>query len=81
MNNLAYQDYRREELIDGKVIAMAPASAGHTYVADNILMIAMDAIRFDLITVAYDHHVRDKFILVRQADQQTVAERDTLLSF
>lgn len=39
MNNLAYQDYRREELIDGKVIAMAPASAGHTYVADNILMI------------------------------------------
>lgn len=37
--NLAYQEQRREELIGGKVVMMAPASAGHTYVADNILMI------------------------------------------
>ena len=38
-SNLAYQDEFREELINGKVVAMAPASAGHTYVADNILFI------------------------------------------
>ena len=42
-DNLAYQDdfieKRREELIGGKVVMMSPASAGHTYVADNILMI------------------------------------------
>ena len=37
--NLAYQDWRREELINGEVVAMAPASAGHTFVADNILNI------------------------------------------
>lgn len=37
--NLAYQEERREELIDGKVVMMSPASAGHTYVADNILMV------------------------------------------
>lgn len=37
--NLAYRDAFREELIDGKVTMMAPASAGHTYTADNILNI------------------------------------------
>lgn len=37
--NLAYQDERREELINGKIVMMAPASAGHTYVADGILSI------------------------------------------
>ena len=34
--NLAYQEPWREELIGGKVVAMAPVSAGHTYVADGI---------------------------------------------
>lgn len=38
-DNLAYQEERREELIGGKVVMMSPASTGHTYVADNILMI------------------------------------------
>ena len=38
-NNLAYQEAWREELLDGKVVAMAPASAGHTYIADGILSI------------------------------------------
>ena len=38
-DNLAYQEEHREELIGGKVVMMSPASAGHTYVADNILMI------------------------------------------
>ena len=42
-DNLAYQngwqDPRREELIGGRVAMMAPASAGHTYVADGILSI------------------------------------------
>ena len=37
--NLAYQDWRREELIDGKIVMMAPASPGHTYAADGILNI------------------------------------------
>lgn len=37
--NLAYQDWQREELIDGKVVMMAPATPGHTYVADGILAI------------------------------------------
>lgn len=37
--NLAYQDWRREELIGGKIMMMSPASPGHTYVADNILNI------------------------------------------
>lgn len=35
--NLAYQEGWREELIGGKLVMMAPASAGHTYVADGIL--------------------------------------------
>ena len=42
-SNLAYQDdaweKRPEKLIDGEVVMMALASAGHTYVADNVLMI------------------------------------------
>ena len=37
--NLAYQEEFREELIDGEVRMMAPASVGHTYAADNILNI------------------------------------------
>lgn len=37
--NLAYQEDRREELIDGKIVAMSPASAGHTYVSGNIYRI------------------------------------------
>ncbi len=44
-NNLAYQEERREELINGKVVAMAPASAGHTYVSDNILNIFKNYLR------------------------------------
>ena len=38
-SNLAYQGERLEELMGGKIVAMAPASAGHTYVADGILNI------------------------------------------
>lgn len=38
-SNLAYQGEQREELIGGNVVLMAPASAGHTYVSDNILYI------------------------------------------
>ena len=34
--NLAYQDERREELIDGKVVMMAPASSNHNRIAGNI---------------------------------------------
>lgn len=37
--NLAYQDEFHEELIGGTIRMMAPASAGHTYAADNILNI------------------------------------------
>ncbi len=38
--NLAYQyEEFREELVNGEVVAMSPASAGHTYIADNILFI------------------------------------------
>lgn len=35
-SNLAYQEERREELIDGKVVMMAPASTNHTFVSGNI---------------------------------------------
>lgn len=38
-DNLAYQEERREELIDGEVVMMSPASSSHTYVADGILNI------------------------------------------
>ena len=38
-DNLAYQEEWREELIGGEIVMMAPASVGHTYVADNILMV------------------------------------------
>lgn len=38
-DNLAYQDELREELLDGELVMMAPASSGHTYVDDNILSI------------------------------------------
>lgn len=34
--NLAYQEERREELIGGKVVMMAPASTNHTFVSGNI---------------------------------------------
>ncbi|MCI8415546.1 MAG: Uma2 family endonuclease [Ruminiclostridium sp.] len=37
--HVAYQDERREELIDGKIVAMSPASTSHTYIADGILSI------------------------------------------
>ena len=39
--NLAYQEDRREELIDGKIVAMAPASTGHVYLSGSILSIFM----------------------------------------
>ena len=38
-SNLAYQEERREELICGRLVAMSPASTGHTYVAGNIFNI------------------------------------------
>ena len=34
--NLTYQEERREELIGGKVVMMAPASTNHTFVSGNI---------------------------------------------
>ena len=37
--NLAYQEERREELIGGKIVMMAPASAGHLYISNNIYRI------------------------------------------
>ncbi len=37
--NLAYQENRREELIGGKVVMMAPASMNHTFTSDNIYRI------------------------------------------
>lgn len=37
--NLAYQEDRREEWIDGKIVAMSPASTGHIYVSGNIYRI------------------------------------------
>lgn len=39
MSNLAYQEDRREELIDGKIVMMSPASSAHTYIADGILSV------------------------------------------
>lgn len=38
-DNLAYQERRKEELIDGKIVAMAPAAPSHTYFANGILTI------------------------------------------
>ena len=38
-DTLAYQEERREELIGGEIVMMAPASVGHTYVADSILVV------------------------------------------
>lgn len=35
-DNLAYQEERREELIDGNVVMMSPASAEHVYTAGSI---------------------------------------------
>lgn len=35
-DNLAYQEEWREELIDGKVVMMAPASMNHVFIAGNI---------------------------------------------
>ena len=37
--HVAYQEERREELIAGKIVAMSPASTGHTYVSGNIYRI------------------------------------------
>lgn len=38
-DNLAYQEERREELIGGKTVMMAPASTNHTFTAGNIYSI------------------------------------------
>ena len=38
-DNLAYQETRREELIGGEVVMMAPASTNHTFTANNIYRI------------------------------------------
>ena len=43
--NLAFQEDWRSELIGGQVVMMAPASAGHTYVADGILSIFRQYLR------------------------------------
>jgi len=37
--NLAYREERREELIDGKIVAMSPASTNHTFTSGNIYLI------------------------------------------
>ena len=37
--NLAYQEDRREELIDGKVVMMSPATPWHNFIAGNIFNI------------------------------------------
>ncbi len=37
--NLAYQEDRREELINGKIVMMAPASTNHTFTSGNIYRI------------------------------------------
>ena len=37
--NLAYQEERREELVGGKVVMMAPASSNHNRIAGNIYYI------------------------------------------
>ena len=39
IDNLACQEERREELINGKVVAMSPASTNHTFVSGNIYYI------------------------------------------
>ena len=38
-DNLAYREERRAELINGRIVMMAPASAGHLYVSNNIYRI------------------------------------------
>ena len=35
-DNLAYQEERREELINGEIVMMAPASTNHTFTTGNI---------------------------------------------
>ena len=44
-NNLAYQEEFREELINGRIMAMAPASASHTYIAGNIFYLFKNYLR------------------------------------
>jgi len=38
-SNLAYQEERREELIDGEIVMMAPASVNHNFISFNIARI------------------------------------------
>ena len=44
-NNLAYQEEWREELICGKIVAMAPASVNHNFVAANIYSVFNNYLR------------------------------------
>jgi len=37
--NLAYQEERREELIDGKIVMMSPAATNHNRIAGNIFFL------------------------------------------
>ena len=43
--NLAYQEELREELIDGKMVMMAPASVNHTFVSSNIFWVFENYLR------------------------------------
>ena len=44
-NNLAYQDEYEEELIDGKIIVMAPISVKHAFISGNLYNIFSDYLR------------------------------------
>ena len=41
----AYRIDWKEELIDGRPVAMAPASVGHTFASNNILNIFMNYLK------------------------------------
>lgn len=34
--NVAYQDFQREELINGKIVSMSPAATNHNFISGNI---------------------------------------------
>ena len=43
--NLAYQDWRREELVGGKVVMISPAATNHNITSGNIFYIFKDYLR------------------------------------
>lgn len=78
--NLAYREYRREELIDGEVVAMSPSPAwNHVSVAGNIYNLFFNYLlgkKCKAIPDGLDLHLTDDDVFI--PDMMVVCDRDKI---